>query len=87
MSREVTLYTRSDCGLCNEAIEELWMLRGPLAFTLISRNVDADPALVQRYNDIVPVIAVGDSIVAHAPIDFAILRDALAAALGEGTRF
>ena len=40
MSREVTLYTRSDCGLCNEAIEELWMLRGPLQFTLIARNVD-----------------------------------------------
>jgi len=82
MSREVTLYTRRVCGLCNEAVEELWMLRGPLGFTLIERDVDDDPALVARYNDIVPVIAVGDEIVAHAPIDFANLRDALAAALG-----
>lgn len=82
MSREVTLYTRSDCGLCNEAIEELWMLRGPLGFTLVSRNVDDDPALIERYNDIVPVIAVGDHVVARAPIDFATLRDALASALG-----
>ena len=82
MSREVTLYTRSVCGLCNEAIEELWMLRGPLQFTLVSRNVDDDPALIARYNDIVPVIAVDDQIVAHAPIDFANLREALAAALG-----
>ena len=82
MSREVTLYTRRVCGLCNEAVEELWMLRGPLQFTLIERNVDDDPALVERYNDIVPVIAVGDAIVAHAPIDFANLREMLAAALG-----
>ena len=82
MSREVTLYTRSDCGLCNEAIEELWMLRGPLAFTLVSRNVDDDPALIERYNHIVPVIAVGDHVVAHAPIDFTNLRAALATALG-----
>jgi Glutaredoxin-like domain (DUF836) len=82
MTREVTLYTRSDCGLCNEAVEELWMLRGPLQFTLIARNVDDDPALVERFNHIVPVIAVGDEIVASAPIDFAGLRDQLAAALG-----
>jgi hypothetical protein len=82
MSREVTLYTRSDCGLCNEAIEELWMLRGPLQFTLISRNVDDDPALVERYNHVVPVIAVGEQVVARAPIDFTNLRDALASALG-----
>ncbi len=82
MSREVTLYTRSDCGLCNEAIEELWMLRGPLGFTLVPRNVDDDPALMERYNHIVPVITVGDHVVAHAPIDFANLRDALASALG-----
>ena len=81
MSREVTLYTRSECGLCTEAIEELWMLRGPLQFTIVSRYVDDDPALVKRYNDIVPVIAVGDEIVAHAPIDFTTLRDRLAAAL------
>ena len=82
MSRQVTLYTRSDCGLCNGAIEELWMLRGPLQFTLVSRNVDDDPALVERYNDLVPVIAVGDQVVAHAPIDFANLREVLSAALG-----
>ena len=82
MSREVTLYTPSVCGLCNEAVEELWMLRGPLQFTLVSRNVDDDPALVERCNDIVPVIAVGDQIVAHAPIDFATLRETLAIALG-----
>lgn len=82
MSREVTLYTRSECGLCNEAIEELWMLRGPLQFTIVSRCVDDDPALLARYNDLVPVIAVGDAIVAQAPIDFTTLRDRLAAALG-----
>ena len=82
MSREVTLYTRRVCGLCNEAVEELWMLRCSLQFTLIERCVDDDPALIARYNDIVPVIAVGDDVVAHAPIDFANLREMLAAALG-----
>jgi hypothetical protein len=82
MSREVMLYTRRVCGLCDETAEELRHLRDELRFTLTEFNVDADPALREQYNDIVPVVTVGGQVIAHAPIDPAELRVALTAALG-----
>ena len=56
--------------------------RGPRMVHLPRPRDPDDPALVERYNDVVPVIAVGDHVVAHAPIDFTTLREALASALG-----
>ncbi len=78
---EVTLYTRKICGLCDETLAELRALRSELGFDLIERDVDDDDALREQYNDIVPVVAVRGEVVAHAPVDIAGLRDALAAAL------
>jgi len=82
MSREIVLYTRRVCGLCDDAAEELHRLRDELRFTLTELNIDDDPALRAQYNDIVPVVTAGGRIIAHAPIDLGALRDMLAAALG-----
>lgn len=81
MSREVVLYTRRVCGLCDDAAAELRRLRDELRFTLTEQDVDDDAALRERYNDVVPVIVVAGEVVAHAPIDVPGLRAALAAAL------
>jgi glutaredoxin len=81
VTREVTLYTRRDCGLCDEALELLRPLSRTLAFSIVERDVDSDPALADRFNDVIPVVAVGESIVAHAPVDTEELRVALAKAL------
>ena len=62
MSREVTLYTRSDCGLCDEALALLVELSSRLDFTISERDIDADPELTARFNDVIPVVAVGDRI-------------------------
>ncbi len=82
MSREVILFTRRVCGLCDETAEVLRSLRDDLRFTLTERDVDEDAVLREEYNDIVPVVTVGGRIVAHAPVDAEALRSALAAALG-----
>lgn len=82
MTRDVTLYTRRLCGLCDEAAEELRLLRDELGFTLAERDIDEDPELAARYNDIVPVIEADGRVVAHAPVDIASLRAALSAVLG-----
>ncbi len=82
MDREVILYTRRVCGLCDETAEMLRSLRDDLRFALTERDVDEDAALREEYNDIVPVVVVGGRVVAHAPVDAAELRAALAAALG-----
>jgi len=82
VSREVTFYTRRQCGLCDEALAELRALRDDLRFDLRELDIDADPALRARFTDVVPVVAVGERIIAQAPIDAAALRAQLAAALG-----
>jgi hypothetical protein len=77
----VVLYTRRLCGICDDTAIELRRLRDDLGFTLIERDIDDDDALRARYNDLVPVVAIGERIVAQAPIEPETLRDALVAAL------
>jgi len=54
----VTLYTRKGCCLCDEAKQVLEQARGRADFDYEEFDIDADPALVRRYNDEVPVIAI-----------------------------
>lgn len=56
MTRALTLYTRAGCGLCEEMEAALRDLEGRLRFRLETVDIDADPALVGRYNDRVPVL-------------------------------
>ena len=81
MTREITLFTRKDCGLCDEAAADLRALQRDLDFALVERDIDGDPALRSRYNERVPVIAAGDQVIAEAPIDIDALRSRLAAVL------
>lgn len=69
----VTLYTRADCHLCDEARVLLDGLAGTLGFTIEAVDIDADPALRSRYSYAVPVIAVGNEEIARAPIRAAAL--------------
>ena len=53
---EVVLYTRAGCHLCDEAKEQLEVLRKTVAFDLREIDIDTNPELQRRYNDEVPVI-------------------------------
>ena len=75
----VILYTRRDCCLCDDAAAMLDDLASELHFAVTTIDIDTDEAFLARYNDVVPVIVVGETIVAAAPAD----RDALRAALVE----
>ena len=74
---EVTLYRRRECGLCDDALFELRHLSSELRFTLVERDIDGDPELRARYNDVIPVVAIGETVIAHAPIDPGELRAGL----------
>ena len=56
--RRVTLITRAQCHLCQEAEQTLDRLRSELGFRLESLDVDADPARRAQYSDRVPVILI-----------------------------
>ncbi len=54
----VTLYTRVDCHLCEEAKEVIDEVQRERPFELVVLDVDDDPALLALYDHEVPVIAV-----------------------------
>jgi hypothetical protein len=52
-----TLYSRSYCHLCDDMLAALRGMQGGAAqFTIDVIDVDADPALVARFDELVPVL-------------------------------
>lgn len=50
------LYSRSYCHLCEDMLHALEKFRPMHDFTVETVDVDADEALVQRYDELVPVL-------------------------------
>jgi hypothetical protein len=56
--RTVTLYTKPDCCLCDEALEVIGKVRSEHPFELEKVNIEADPRLSARYGERIPVVLV-----------------------------
>ena len=54
----VTLYTRQDCCLCEDARKVLAEASRSATFDYEEFDIDRDPELRHQYNDEVPVIAI-----------------------------
>ena len=67
--REVTLYTRPGCHLCDEAKSAIAPLLGEFGAAFREVNVDADPVLKERYGWDVPVIFIGQKKAAKHRVD------------------
>jgi glutaredoxin len=72
--RDMTLYSRPGCHLC----DEMKKLIAPLVWRFNARlrevNIDDDPILRQRYNEEVPVLFLGSRKVAKYSVDIEQLR-------------
>jgi len=55
----VTLYTRNDCHLCDQAKEDLESIQKKYPHRLVEVNVDSDPAIQKIFGEQVPVVEVG----------------------------
>jgi hypothetical protein len=55
------LYSRSYCHLCEDMLAALraFMARAGLPYTVDVVDVDADPGLVERFDELVPVLHAG----------------------------
>lgn len=78
-SLRFTLYSRSYCHLCEDLLDALraFMAREGLAFGVDVIDVDADPALVERFDELVPVLFGADLAgpeICHYFLDEAALR-------------
>lgn len=56
MAVEFTLYSRTYCHLCDDMLVALQALQGEFSFSIQVEDVDADPALVELYDELVPVL-------------------------------
>jgi glutaredoxin len=75
--RTVTLYGRPGCHLCDDAREALERVRRRTAFRLVECDIESDDALLRRYLERIPVIALDG----RELFDFHVDEDALEAAL------
>ena len=74
---KLTLVSRGYCHLCAEMEAALAVLAGELSFELEVVDVDADPRLLARYDEWVPVLLHGESELCHYRLDPSKVRDYL----------
>jgi glutaredoxin len=55
--REVVLYGRPGCHLCDDARVVLERVRAELPFALVERDVEQDETLLRAYLERIPVVA------------------------------
>jgi glutaredoxin len=52
----ITLFTKPNCHLCDEALEEIELAREEIRFELALVNILNDPATYERYKHDIPVV-------------------------------
>jgi len=57
---EVSVYSRSNCHLCEEALEVISEIRKDYEFTITKILIDGDSELEEKYGEQVPVILIND---------------------------
>jgi glutaredoxin len=56
--RDVVLYTKTGCCLCNDAKEALQLARAHVEFALREIDIESDPALYDAHKHDIPVIEI-----------------------------
>jgi glutaredoxin len=72
--RDVTLYTRPGCLLCEEAKAAIVPILGEFGAVLREVNIDEDPILKERYGRDIPVVFIGQRKSAKHRVDVAQFR-------------
>ena len=73
----LTLYSRPWCHLCEQMLDELKPLAAPYGATIEVVDVDGDPELVARYDELVPVLVCNGVQLCHYRLDGERVRAAL----------
>ena len=75
---DVTLYSKQDCPLCDEARVALERVRDRIAFDLHEVDITTEPELEARYRERIPVIAVNGAELFDYHVDERALEQRLA---------
>jgi len=64
----ITLYTRRDCHLCDEAGRVLRRLAPEFGLEVEEVDIESDPSLLERYSESIPAIALDGEHLLSAPL-------------------
>ncbi len=78
MAIDLTLLSRSYCHLCHDMELALVSLADEFGITVTVLDIDADSALVAKYDELVPVLLHGDTELCHYFLDEPKTREYLA---------
>jgi glutaredoxin len=81
----VTLYTKPDCCLCDEALEVIERVRREHRFTLEKVDITNDPSLLDRHAERIPVVVVNGVEAFLYRVDEQALRGMVAVPAGAAT--
>ncbi len=74
----LTVLTRDYCHLCHDMIAALEPLQAERGFLFDLVDVDAQPKLVEKYDELVPVLLAGETEICHYFLDVSALDAYLA---------
>lgn len=77
MAIELTLISRGYCHLCHDMEVALSPLATAMGFAVKVLDVDADPTLEAKYDELVPVLLHGETMLCHYFLDEAKVREYL----------
>ncbi|NMG44206.1 glutaredoxin family protein [Aromatoleum toluvorans] len=66
--------SREWCHLCHDLVGQLQPLAAELGWAVRVLDVDADPQLEARWDELVPVVLAGDTELCHYHLDEAAIR-------------
>ncbi|AXS79816.1 glutaredoxin family protein [Dechloromonas sp. HYN0024] len=78
MAIDLTLMSRGYCHLCHDMEVALKPLADEFGFSVTVVDVDADPVLEAKYDELVPVLLHGETELCHYFLDEAKTREYLA---------
>lgn len=78
----ITFYTRKDCPLCDEAAHLLRRLAREFGLEVEEVDIETDPALLERYKESIPALALDGEPLLSAPLDESRVRAAFTSRLG-----
>jgi glutaredoxin len=76
-SPEITVYSKPECHLCEEAMVTLRRLQDELAFTLRELDISDDEALHRAYFERIPVVVLDGEQLCEYHVSEALVRERL----------
>ncbi|MBN8193864.1 glutaredoxin family protein [Bacillus sp. NTK074B] len=66
----VTFYTRTQCGLCEDAKITLKLLQDELGFEILEKDIEESDDLTERFSLMIPVVEMDGEILQYGQIDY-----------------